>query len=108
MLNKKIYTLAFLLLLSCNTVTAQFYLTGEAPWRVRWNQIKSENYTVIYPQGIDSLAQRYTWLLESERERVMAGVIADPNAPGPDEAMINDEFTYIVAAAKDFTEENFV
>ncbi len=78
MLNKKIYTLAFLLLLSCNTVTAQFYRTGEAPWRVRWNQIKSENYTVIYPQGIDSLAQRYTWLLESERERVMAGVIADP------------------------------
>ena len=68
----------FLLLFVGETLSAQYYLTGEAPARIKWNQIKTPHYKVIYPQGADSLAQRYSWLLESERNRVMAGLDANP------------------------------
>ncbi len=66
------------ILLATNTVEAQFYLTGEGPARAKWNQIITPNYKVVYPQHIDSLARRYAGLLESERGRVMAGVLANP------------------------------
>lgn len=59
-------------------LSAQFYTTGDSPSRIKWNYIKGNNYKVIYPQEIDSLAQRYLWLLESERERIMAGLEISP------------------------------
>ena len=75
---RKNILLTLLLLFVTKSLMAQFYLTGEAPARIKWNQIKTQHYTVIYPQGIDSLAQRYSWLLESERNRVMAGLDINP------------------------------
>lgn len=67
-----------ILLMGSGNLSAQFYLTGQAPARAKWNQIKTPNYKIIYPQGIDSLAYRYASLLELERNRVMAGVKANP------------------------------
>lgn len=68
----------FLLAMTVSTARAQFYLTGESPARVKWDQIRGNNYTVIYPQEIDSLAQRYLWLLEGNRPSVMAGLLINP------------------------------
>ena len=53
----------FLLLIS-PSVSAQFYVTGDDPGRLKWNSIKTESYRVIYPQGCDSLARVYGRKLE--------------------------------------------
>ncbi len=66
------------ILLSTSDVMAQFFTTGENPGRVKWCSIKTENYKIIYPVEIDSLAQRYAWLLEKERSKVMAGLKINP------------------------------
>ena len=66
------------MILFCTSANGQFYLTGEDPSGVRWDVIKSSNYKVIYPRGLDSMALRYANLLESYRPYVMAGVLADP------------------------------
>ncbi len=77
--NISIFLLAVMAaLFSAGSVNAQFYVTGESPARIKWNYIKSENYKIIYPQEIDSLAQRYMYLFEAERERTMAGMKVNP------------------------------
>lgn len=57
---------------------AQFYTAGNDPGSARWRQIKTEHYTVIYPQEIDSLARRYASLLENCRAAVMEPLNIDP------------------------------
>lgn len=52
----------------------QFVSYGENPARLRWMQVEGDSYKVIYPQGMDSLAARYLWLLEENRAAVMAGL----------------------------------
>ena len=47
--------------------SAQFYVTGDDPGRLKWNYIDTENYKVIYPQGSDSLAKVYCRNLEKYR-----------------------------------------
>ena len=56
-----ILTLALMLPMS---VSAQFYVTGDDPGRLKWNFIDTESYRVIYPQGSDSLAFTYARKLE--------------------------------------------
>lgn len=46
------------------TASAQFYVTGDDPGRLKWNFIDTESYRVIYPQGADSLAFSYACKLE--------------------------------------------
>jgi hypothetical protein len=41
------------------TLSAQFYVTGDDPGKLKWNYIDTESYRVIYPQGADSLARVY-------------------------------------------------
>lgn len=67
---------AFLLIVLFGTspLKAQFFLNGEDPARIKWNQIKGKSYTVIYPREIDSLAVRYLWLLENDKARSLAGL----------------------------------
>ena len=43
---------------------AQFYNTGQAPSSVRWMQIKTENFQIIYPSGFFKEANRAANLLE--------------------------------------------
>ncbi len=66
------------MLLGTNIVKAQFYITGDNPACTRWNYINTQHYKIVYPQEIDSLAQRYAWLLESGRSRIMAGLKTEP------------------------------
>lgn len=74
------YVLFMLISLFANDMRGQFYLTGEDPSGVRWRELKSANYRVIYPVGTDSLAQRYMNLLELYRPYVMSGVMANPKS----------------------------
>ena len=54
----------FLALMLPLSASAQFYVTGDDPGRLRWNFIDTESYRVIYPQGSDSLAFTYARKLE--------------------------------------------
>lgn len=56
-----------LILLLSFSAKAQFGSIGGDPASLKWRYIKSENFKVIYPKGVDSLAMRYSLLLESLR-----------------------------------------
>ena len=49
------------------SASAQFYVTGDNPAKLKWNSICSENYHIIYPKGSDSLAVEYARKLETFR-----------------------------------------
>ncbi len=71
-INRYIYS--FLLLLASlfvwNNLEAQFFSLGTDPGRTKWNYTESENFRVIYPCEIDSLAKRYAWLLDNLKDPV--------------------------------------
>jgi len=46
---------------------AQFYTIGSDPGSIRWSQIETNAYKIIYPSGMDSLARVYAVNLESAR-----------------------------------------
>lgn len=46
------------------SASAQFYVTGDDPGKLKWNFIDTESYRIIYPQGKDSLARIYGYKLE--------------------------------------------
>ena len=52
------------LLLIPLAASAQFYVTGDDPGRLKWKSIDTESYRVIYPEGSDSLADVYARKLE--------------------------------------------
>lgn len=56
--------LLIVLLLFPLTLSAQFYVTGDDPGKLKWNYMDTESYRVIYPQGADSLARVYGRKLE--------------------------------------------
>ncbi len=45
-----------LLAISSFFAKAQFYTTGDDPGSLAWYRIRTENYSIIYPEGLDSLA----------------------------------------------------
>lgn len=49
---------------------AQFYSAGTDPGRVRWSQVYTDNYRMIYPRGLDSLARVYALSLQQEYPRI--------------------------------------
>ena len=53
-LMKRIILLICLLLPS--VASAQFFVTGDDPGRLKWSYIESDNFKIIYPRGADSLA----------------------------------------------------
>lgn len=58
----KLYKLTCLLLLlffNDNQAFSQFFSTGSESYRVKWNYLKTNKYRLIYPAGIDSLANCY-------------------------------------------------
>jgi len=46
---------------------AQFYSLGSDPGSVKWSQIETDAYRIVYPSGMDSLARVYAVNLESAR-----------------------------------------
>lgn len=47
--------------------SAQYYISGQDPASLKWKQINSENFQVIYPQGFDSIAQYVINVMEYGR-----------------------------------------
>ena len=68
-MNKAIYRfIIFLTILLIPTgLWAQFYVTGDDPGKVRWRTIDTDNFSIIYPEGTDSLAKVYGYELEKFR-----------------------------------------
>ena len=65
---KRIFLL-ILLALACTAMRAQFSLTGSDPSWVKWRQIKTPEFKIIFPEGEDSLAWVYgEWLEKSKTE----------------------------------------
>ena len=60
----RILKLLLLYILIPITASAQFYVTGDDPGKLKWNSIDTESYRIIYPQGADSLAKVYGRKLE--------------------------------------------
>ena len=58
------------LLLTALPAAAQFYSPGNEPVWVRWRQIKTQDYKVVYPEGLDSLARVYAANLECVKQPV--------------------------------------
>ena len=50
--------------------SAQFSLTGNDPAALRWRQMETENFRLIFPKGEDSLARVYGTELEVARLRI--------------------------------------
>ncbi len=68
----------FLFFIISGVTSAQYYSMGNDPSYVKWMQIKSKNYTLIYPREIDSLAREYLAMLENKRSAIMEPVMIDP------------------------------
>lgn len=58
------------LLLLPEAARAQFFTAGDDPGCRRWYSIESENYRIIYPRGLDSLARVYAREMERFRKPV--------------------------------------
>ena len=56
--------------LPCVNANAQFSLTGSDPAAVRWRQMETENFRLIFQKGEDSLARIYGAELENARLRI--------------------------------------
>lgn len=65
-MTRRLFAAAVALLLSLSA-GAQFYMDGGDPGKLRWYSIESDNYKIIYPEGLDSLARVYGGQLERYR-----------------------------------------
>ncbi len=65
------------ILASAINSSAQISSNGEDPGAVRWNSVKTANFKIIYPRGLDSLAKVYGTELERFRtsESVTSGLL---------------------------------
>jgi len=53
---------------------AQYFSVGNDPAAARWSQIRSEHFTLIFPEETDSLAREYLSKLEWHRPQVFESV----------------------------------
>lgn len=56
----------------------QFYSTGQAPASVKWEQINTENFQLIYPRELSAEAIRIAGYLDAVRERIAAAYEMKP------------------------------
>lgn len=61
---KRILTI-LLITLSIYSLRAQYYSIGEDPSSIRWRQINTANFQVIYPSSFEAKAQRFASILEN-------------------------------------------
>lgn len=54
-------------LLIPSLASAQFYVTGDDPGRLKWYSVETDHFKIIYPEGVDSLARIYARKIEGFR-----------------------------------------
>ena len=57
--------LTIIYILASFSASAQFYVNGDDPGKLRWNYIDTDSYRIIYPSESDSLAHVYARKLET-------------------------------------------
>ncbi|MCI0522440.1 MAG: hypothetical protein L0Y37_02180 [Bacteroidales bacterium] len=67
---RKSLLLLLVSLLAAGRMTAQYYETGQDPASLRWDQIRTEHFRIIYPRDFNEMARRYAVLLEESFSRV--------------------------------------
>ena len=75
----KILSAAALLLGVTLSLDAQVYTSGDNPGGVKWWQVRTQNFRIIYPEGLDSLARVYASQLELWREPIGQSIGFTPN-----------------------------
>lgn len=76
---RRLLPLLLAALLPAVPAAAQLYLSGNEPAGVRWYQLDTPDYRVIYPSGLDSLAREYATMLERVKMPVGATAGYYPN-----------------------------
>ncbi len=61
---KKILILTILAFLLIESANAQYFQTGQDPSSIRWRQINTTNFQIIYPEEFEKQAQRVSFVLE--------------------------------------------
>lgn len=77
--NKKYTLFCIFASLLCGNAYAQFYSNGNEPVSTKWSQIRTEDYRVIFPSGMDSLAREYAISLERVKAPVGGSLGWKPN-----------------------------
>ena len=73
----------FYFLLAALPARAQFFSAGSDPAFLKWSQIRTANYRVIYPSGADSLARAYAMSLQEQYPRIGRSAGYAPSALCP-------------------------
>ncbi|NOZ46685.1 MAG: hypothetical protein GXO79_07865 [Chlorobi bacterium] len=53
-----------IIFLQDNSVRAQYYNAGQDPANIKWHEIKTENFNLIFPESIDSIGEQLANTLE--------------------------------------------
>jgi len=64
------YLLLIVILLLSTNVVAQYYVVGQDPASIKWKQLNSPYFNIIFPSGYEKKAQEYINLLELSRPSI--------------------------------------
>lgn len=69
--NHRFLLLIFALLITIGDLSAQYYILGQDPASIKWNQISSPTTNIIFPEGFEESAQRYANLIEVSHKSIL-------------------------------------
>lgn len=58
----------------CRPAMAQYYTIGSDPAFIQWNKMKSANFSIVYPNYMDSVAKVYLYNFEKNRKLTNEGM----------------------------------
>lgn len=68
------------LILAVMPAKAQFYTLGDERGSLKWSEIETSTYRIVYPRGLDSLARVYARYLENSADAVGGSIGYRPNS----------------------------
>ena len=74
---RKIWVLLFILFICVVQVKGQYFINGQEPASVRWKQIKTKDFQIIYPSNYGELAQYYINVLSLSRPAINESYLSD-------------------------------
>ncbi len=76
-MKKHLFFLFIFSLLLYNTALSQFYLVGQDPASVRWKQLQSPHFKIIFPENYTNNASLYVNALEISRKTTLSTYLKD-------------------------------
>ena len=64
--------LIFVIVFTSGQVSGQYYNSGQEPFKLKWQQIQSDNYHIVFHEGTDSLAFIFNKYLDYSLQKVSA------------------------------------